>query len=104
VLNRIRRAALLTRARYFPKGRHRRPLRPSRPTPAPRSSAFADEPTAVLGQALDRASHWQPLRGEDTALVRPYVLAHEELARRHPTVVIAPQMPTDAWSTLLGVH
>jgi hypothetical protein len=50
VLNRIRRAASLTRARYFPKGRHRRPLRPSRPTPAPTSSAFADEPTAVLGQ------------------------------------------------------
>jgi hypothetical protein len=27
VLNRIRRAASLTRVRYFPKGRHRRPLR-----------------------------------------------------------------------------
>jgi hypothetical protein len=104
VLNRIRRAALLTRTRYFPRGRHRRPLRPSWPTPAPASSAFADEPTAVLGQAPDRASHWQPLRGEDTALVRPYVLAHEELARRHPTAVIAPQLPTDTWSTLLGVH
>ena len=104
MLNRIRRAASLTRARYFPKGRHRRPLRPSRPTPAPASSAFADEPPAVLGQDLGRASYWQPLRGEDTALVRPYVLAHEELARRHPTVVIAPRMPTDAWTTLLGVH
>lgn len=104
MLNRIRHAALLTRARHFPQGRHRRPLRPSRPAPAPASSAFTDEPTAILGQALGRASRWQPLRGEDTALVRPYVLAHEERARRHPTVVIAPQLPTVAWSTLLGVH
>jgi hypothetical protein len=104
VLNRIRRAASLTRARYFPRGRHRRPLTPFQPTSAPVSSASADEPKVVLDHTLDRASHWQPLRGEDTALVRPYVLAHEERARRHPTVVIAPQLPTDAWSTLLGVH
>jgi hypothetical protein len=104
VLNRIRRVASLTRARYFPKGRHRRPLRPSRPTLAPASAASADESTVVLGQDFDRAGHWQPLRGEDTALVRPYVLAHEEHARRHPTVLIAPRMPTDAWSALLGVR
>jgi hypothetical protein len=104
VLNRIRRAVSLTRARHFPKGRHRRPLTPFQSTSAPVSSASADEPTVVLGHTLDTASHWQSLRGEDTALVRPYVLAHEERARRHPTVVIAPQLPTDAWSTLLGVH
>jgi hypothetical protein len=104
VLNRIRRAASLTRARYFPKGRHRRPLRPSRPMLAPASAASADESTVVLGRALDRVGHWQPLRGEDTALVRPYVLAHEEQARRHPTVVIAAQLPTDAWSALLGAQ
>jgi hypothetical protein len=104
VLNRIRRAASLTRARYFPRGRHRRPLSPFQPTSAPVSSASAGEPTVVLGHSLDRASHWQPLRGEDTALVRPYVLAHEERARRRPMVVIAPQLPTDAWSTLQGVH
>lgn len=104
MLNRIRRAASLTRARYFPKGRHRRPLTPLQPTSVLVSSASAGEPTVVLGHTLDRASHWQPLRGEDTALVRPYVLAQEERARRRPTVVIAPQLPTDAWSTLLGVH
>jgi hypothetical protein len=57
-----------------------------------------------MGQALERASHWQPLKGEDTALVRPYVLAHEERARRNPTVFIAARLPTDAWSILLGVH
>ncbi len=104
MLNRIRRAASLTRARYFPKGRHRRRLRPPRPTSAPASCAPTDEPTVVLGHTLDRASHWQPLRGEDTALVRPYVLAQEEGARRHPTVVIAPQLSTGTWSTLLGVR
>ncbi|MGK5693110.1 hypothetical protein ACSNOJ_09395 [Streptomyces sp. URMC 128] len=104
MLNRIRRAASLTRARYFPKGRHRRPLRPTRPTSVRASSASADEPTVILGQTLDKASQWPLLRGEDTALVRPYVLAHEERARRHPTVAIVPQLPTDAWSTLLGVH
>jgi hypothetical protein len=103
VLNRIRRAASLTRARYFPKGRHRRPLRPSRSS-APASSAPTDEPTVVLDHTLDRASHRQPFRGEDTALVRPYVLAQEERARRHPTVVIAPQLSTDTWSTLLGAR
>jgi hypothetical protein len=104
MLNRIRRAASLTRARYFPRGRHRRPLTPLQPTSAPVCSASADEPTVVLGHTLDTASHWQPLRGEDTALVRPYVLAYKERARRHPTVVLASQLPTDAWSTLLGVH
>jgi hypothetical protein len=103
VLNRIRRAASLTRARYFPKGRHRRPLRPSRPTLAPACSTSADKSTVVLDQALARAGHWWPLRGEDTALVRPYVLAHEERARR-PRVVLAPYLPADARSTLLGVQ
>ncbi|MDQ1019416.1 hypothetical protein QFZ43_005965 [Streptomyces afghaniensis] len=100
MLNRIRRAVSLTRARYFPKGRHRRPLRPSRPTLAP---ASADESTVDLDQALDRVGHWQPLRGEDTALVRPYVLAHEERTRR-PRVVLAPYLPADARSALLGVQ
>lgn len=104
MLNRIRRAVSLTRARHFPTGRHRRPLTPFQPTSAPVSSASVDQPTVILGHTFDRASHWQPLRGEDTALVRPYVLAYEERARRHPTVVIASQPSTDAWSTLLGVH
>jgi hypothetical protein len=103
VLNRIHRAVSLTRARYFPKGRHRRPLRPSRPVSAPDAPAI-DESRVPLGQTLYKASKWPLLRGEDAASVRPYVLAPEERARRRPTVVIAPQLPTDAWSTLLGVH
>jgi hypothetical protein len=103
MLNGIRRAFSLTRARHVPKGRHRRPLRPSRPKLAPASVASADESTVVLGQALGRAGHWQPLRGEETSLVRPYVLGREERARR-PRVVLAPYLPADDRSTLLGVQ
>jgi hypothetical protein len=104
VLNRIRRAVTPTRARHAPKGRHRRTLRASRPPIAPASSASVDEPTVVLAQAVDKPSHRHSLRGEDVALVRPYVLVEEERVRRHPTVVIAPYLPTDAWSALLGVQ
>lgn len=104
MLKRIRRAVTLARARFLPKGRHRRPLRPSRPSITPAASARLDEPTLVLAQAVDRRSHRHQLRGEDVALVRPYVLVEEERVRRQPTVVIAPYLPTQAWSTLLGVQ
>lgn len=105
MLNRIRRAVALTRARHFPGGgRHRRPLWPSQPPIAPARSA-SDEPTLVLGQAVLKPGHHHPLRGEDAALVRPYVLVHEERAARRPsTVAIAPYLPTDAWSARLGAH
>lgn len=101
MLNRIRRAVSLTRARYFSKGRHRRPLTPSQ-SPAAASSAPADEPTLSLGRASDRARHRYTLTAEETALVRPYVLAWERRARQHPTVVVAPHLPTEARSALLG--
>jgi hypothetical protein len=104
MLNRIRRAVTLTRARYFPRGRHRRPLRHFQPPIVPASSASVDEPTLVLGQAVDKPSHHHPLRGEDTALVRPYVLVHERAARRPSMVVIAPYLPTDAWPAPLGAR
>jgi hypothetical protein len=48
MLNRIRRAVALARARHAPKGRHRRTLRPSRPPIALVSPASADEPTVAL--------------------------------------------------------
>lgn len=101
MLNRIRRAASLTRARHVSKGRHRRPSTPSRPPVAPAASAPADEPTAVLSRASDRAGHRYSLTAEETALVRPYVLAWERRPRRHPTVVVAPHLPTAARSALL---
>jgi hypothetical protein len=100
VLNRIRRAVSLTRARHFPKGRHRRPLTPARPLAAPAFPASAD---AAMGHASDSANHRHLLRGEDTALVRPYVLAWEKRVRPRP-VVVAPHLSADAWSALAGVR
>jgi hypothetical protein len=102
VLNRIRRAASLTRARYFPKGRHRRPLRPSRPLAAPVLPASADASTVVLDRSPDTASHRHPLAGEDNALVRPYMLAWERRVRPRE-VVVASHLPAEAWSSLAGV-
>ncbi|GAA3528292.1 hypothetical protein GCM10022295_07840 [Streptomyces osmaniensis] len=103
MLNRIRRTASLTRARYFPKGRHRRPLRPSRPTAALVIPASADEPTIVLGQGPDTANHRHPLAGEENALVRPYLLAWERRVRPR-AVVVAPHLPTEVWLSLAGVR
>ncbi|MFG3141470.1 hypothetical protein ACGFZA_35310 [Streptomyces sp. NPDC048211] len=103
MLNRIRRAASLTRERYFSKGRHRRPLPPSRPLAASTSAASADVATVVLSQASAGAVHRRPLRGEDVALVRPYLLAWEERVRTR-AVLVAPRLPADAWSALAGVR
>lgn len=103
MLNRIRRAASLTRERYFAKGRHRRPLPPSRPLAVPTSVASADAATVVLGQASAGAVHGRPLRGEDVALVRPYLVAWEARVRTR-AVVVAPRLPADAWSALAGVR
>lgn len=102
MLNRIRRATSLTRARYFPRGRHRRPLRPFRPTAAlvvPAPAAL----TVVLGRAPDTGNQHHPLAGEENALVRPYMLAWERRARPR-AVVVASHLPADAWSSLAGVR
>lgn len=103
MLNRIRRAASLTRERYFPKGRHRRPLTPSRPLAVPASAAPADASTVSLGPASAGAVHRRLLRGEDVALVRPYLVAWEAGVRTR-AVVVAPRLPADAWSALAGVR
>ena len=104
MLNRIRRAVALARARHVPQGRHRRTLRASRPPIALVSPASADEPTVRLAPAVDEPNNRHCLRGEDSALVRPYVLAREDRTRRRPTGIIAPYLSTDAWSDLLGVQ
>lgn len=103
MLNRIRRAVSLTRARYAPRGRHRRPLTTSRSTVAPTSPASANASKRPLGRASDIANHRLPLAGEDNALVRPYVLAWEKRARPR-AVVVASHLPTEAWSTLAGAR
>lgn len=103
MLNRIRRAVSLTRARYFPKGRHRRPLRPSQPTAALVVPAPTDTLMVVLGRAPDTANHRHRLAGEENALVRPYMLAWGRRARPR-TVVVASHLPAEAWSSLAGVR
>ncbi len=103
MLNRIRRAVLLTRARYAPKGRHRRPLATSRPTVAPACSPSAVASRRPLDRVSDIADHRLPLAGEDNALVRPYVLAWEQRVRPR-AVVVASHLPAEAWSTLAGAR
>ncbi|MFD9389602.1 hypothetical protein ACFWBB_02320 [Streptomyces sp. NPDC060000] len=103
MLNRIRRAVSLTRERHFPRGRHRRPLTTSRPSASPVASLPSNRTTAARWRASDDVDHRQTLRGEDIALVRPYVLAWEKRVRTRE-VVVAPYLPADAWSALVGVH
>lgn len=104
MLNRIRHAIARTRARCFPNGRHRRPLTPSRPLAPLTCPAPADASTVTLGQAPAGTVHRYPLRGEDIALVRPYLLAWEEERARTRTVLVAPHLLADAWSALAGAH
>ncbi|WP_406321620.1 hypothetical protein [Streptomyces sp. NBC_00519] len=103
MLNRIRRAVSLTRERHFPRGRHRRPLATSGPSATPASSLSSDRRTAARWCASDDVDHRQTLRGDDIALVRPYVLAWEKRVRTRE-VVVAPYLPADAWSALVGAH
>lgn len=105
MLNRIRRAFPFTRARNSPRGRHRRPLVPAfPPLPLPVSRRSDDTSAPVLGRTADNAaSHRNLLRGEDAALVRPYVLAMEGRVRTR-AMVIAPHLSADAWSALTGAY
>ncbi|MFD5365503.1 hypothetical protein [Streptomyces sp. NPDC127103] len=82
MLNRIRRAIAHTRERYAQQARYHRALTPTRPTlirPNP-----SDELALFLRQLRDRTDF---LRGEETALVRPYVLAGEQRTRQRSAPV-----------------
>ncbi|TXJ85257.1 hypothetical protein E2C11_05000 [Streptomyces lavendulae] len=103
MLNRIRRAASLTRARYTAKGRHRRPLRLARTSAIPVPPAHIDAPTVAPSRAHDTANHRHPLAGEENVLVRPYMVAWEKRARPR-AVVVASHMPAAAWSSLAGAR
>lgn len=103
MLNRIRHAVSLTRERHFSRGRHRRSLTTTGPSTVPASSPSSDRATAARRRASDDVGHRQTLRGEDVALVRPYVLAWEKRMRTRE-VVVAPYLPVDAWSALVGAH
>lgn len=95
VFDHIRRAAAWTRRQLLPPllapsiGRHRRR------SGARTSEAFASTPALLVGRPLWYPKHAQPLRAEDHALVRPYLLAHEERVRewcasRPRTLLIRP--------------
>ncbi|WP_052499068.1 hypothetical protein [Streptomyces vietnamensis] len=80
MFNRIRRAVSCTRERHLPKGRHRRPLTPNRPTIV--HHGLSNYPTLLTAPHRNRTDIFA---GEDSALVRPYVLASEERALRRST-------------------
>lgn len=103
MLNRIRGAVSLARARYFPRGRHCRALTPSR-TAAATPPALAVQPPAVPDWMPDTADRLHLLLGEDNALVRPYVLAWERQRARQRSVVVAPRLSAEAFSALAGVR
>lgn len=75
MLNRIRRTVSRLRERYLHKGRHRRCETPARPVAVSPEVAYG----AVLFLRRHR-EHTGVLVGEETALVRPYVLANEARA------------------------
>ncbi len=103
MLNRIRRAVSLARARYFPNGRHHRALTSSRAAVAT-PPALAVEPPAVPGWMPDTADGLHLLLGEDNALVRPYVLAWERQRACQRSMVVAPRLSAEAFSALAGVR
>ncbi|WP_370666718.1 hypothetical protein [Streptomyces sp. IBSBF 2507] len=103
MLNRIRRTVSLARARYFPKGRHRRALTPSRAAVAT-PPALAVEPPTVPDWMPDTADRLHLLLGEDNALVRPYVLAWERQRARQRSVIVAPRLTAEVFSALAGVR
>ncbi|MGX1029486.1 MULTISPECIES: hypothetical protein [unclassified Streptomyces] len=103
MLNRIRRAVSLARARYFPRGRHRRPLTPSRTAEAT-PPTLAVRPPTIPDWMPDTTDRLHLLLGEDNALVRPYVLAWERQRARQRSVVVAPRLSAEAFSALAGVR
>ncbi|WP_406353871.1 hypothetical protein OHB56_15435 [Streptomyces sp. NBC_01635] len=98
MFNRIRRTASRISARHPHKGRHRRPAQPARP--------LAASPVIVHGAPLllsHGRHHTGVLIGEETALVRPYVLASEARARHRSTAVPCPPF-AGPWFVPAGDH
>ncbi|MEU3074567.1 hypothetical protein [Streptomyces laurentii] len=72
MLNRIRRAITRTRERHAPTG----------------ARCFSPTPARLAPAAPGQRTGADLLAGEDTALVRPYVLATEERASRRSAAVL----------------
>ena len=98
MFNRIRRTVSHLRERYRHKGRHRRSATSVRPVAVSPEVAY----DAVLFLRRHR-EHTGVLVGEETALVRPYVLAWERRAR-HRSVIVVPRLSAEVWSALAGGH
>ncbi|MBZ6307330.1 hypothetical protein [Streptomyces olivaceus] len=100
MLNGIRRAVALARARHVPRGRHRHATIPTRSVSStPPTPAVAPLP----GRTPDIAGRLHQLPGEDNVLVRPYMLAGQSLVRRR-SVVVAPRLSAETWSALTEVR
>lgn len=96
MLNRIRRTASHLRKRYFSKGRHRRSETPAR--------LAAMSPEVAYGAMLflrRHREHTGALVGEETALVRPYVLASEARTRLRSAAVNSAPL-ADPWYASTG--
>lgn len=102
MFNRIRRALSIARGGHALKGRHRRPEAPTRPTSGTSMAAPAHAPTANQDSDVDSGRHRYALAGEDTALVRPYVLAAWEKRAQPRPLFVAPHLSAAAWSSLTG--
>ncbi|GGV76123.1 hypothetical protein GCM10010294_41820 [Streptomyces griseoloalbus] len=96
MLNRIRRTASHLRERYLYKGRHRRSETPAGPLPVLPEVAYG----AVLFLRWHR-EHTGVLVGEETALVRPYVLA-SEARTRHRSAAVSSAPLADPWYASAG--
>lgn len=98
------------RAQPYPSCRlaHQRAVPPQGQAPPPlnirpandRSPGSSDGPMPFLGQRRECAD---ALVGEETALVRPYVLAIEERTRQPSTAGPHP-LPADTWFTAAGAR
>ncbi|MCX5397082.1 hypothetical protein [Streptomyces sp. NBC_00102] len=102
MFNRIRRALSITRSGRAFKGRHRRPEAPARLTVGTSAAAPAYAPRGNQESDVDSGHHRYSLAGEDSALVRPYVLAAWEKRTRPRSLFVAPHLSAAAWSSLTG--
>ncbi|MFD6033242.1 hypothetical protein ACFWHF_01665 [Streptomyces griseoincarnatus] len=98
MLNRIRRTASHLRERYLYKGRHRRSATPAQPVAVSPEVAYG----AVLLLRRHR-EHTGVLVGEETTLVRPYVLASEARAQHRSAPVSCAPLAAP-WYASAGDH
>ncbi|MFC5956293.1 MULTISPECIES: hypothetical protein [Streptomyces] len=98
MFNRIRRTVSRISARHLHKGRHRRPAQPARPLAASPVIAHGAPRFPSHGR-----HHTGVLIGEETALVRPYVLASETRARHRSTAALCPPV-AGPWFVPAGDH